>query len=101
MKKQSANGGKWPLRRILAVAALALIAGLYLVTVICALLDSPLAKSCLMAALFCTIVVPAVIYAFLIITRQMRGPRPGQKQENDSRQKQSDDPRPKTKSTNR
>ena len=61
-----------PFQRGLAKAALALIAILYGITIVCALIDSPFAKSCLMASLFCTIVVPAVIYAFLIITRQMQ-----------------------------
>ncbi len=64
---------KMPLRRILAIAGLILIAGLYAATIICALIDSPFARSCLMASLFCTIVVPAVIYGFLMITRQTLG----------------------------
>ncbi len=81
---------KWPLRRILATAALVLIACLYLVTIVCALIDSPLAKSCLMASLFCTIVVPAVIYAFLIITRQINShkkPDPPEKDKEHSKGK--------------
>ncbi len=65
MKKMNA-------RRILAIAALILIACLYAVTIICALIDSPFARSCLMASLFCTIVVPVVIYAFLMFTRQIQ-----------------------------
>lgn len=60
-------------RRILAIIALVLIACLYAATIVFALIDSPFAKSCLMAALFCTIVVPAVIYGFLVITRQFSG----------------------------
>ncbi len=60
-------------RRILAIIALVLIACLYAATIVFALIDSPFARSCLMAALFCTIVVPAVIYGFLVITRQISG----------------------------
>ncbi len=60
-------------RRILAILALILIACLYAATIVFALIDSPFARSCLMAALFCTIVVPAVIYGFLVITRQLSG----------------------------
>ena len=60
-------------RRILAIVALVLIACLYAATIVFALIDSPFAKSCLMAALFCTIVAPAVIYGFLVITRQISG----------------------------
>lgn len=72
---------KFPLKRILAIAGLVLIAGLYAATIICALIDSPFARSCLIASLFCTIVVPVVIYAFLMITKQISGNTPGQAKE--------------------
>ena len=79
---------KMNVRRILAIAALMLIVCLYAVTTVCALIDSPFARSCLMASLFCTIVVPVVIYAFLMFTRQVRGrgdqlPGDGKDSEND------------------
>lgn len=64
---------KMPLRRILAIAGLIIIVGLYALTIICSLIGTPFARSCLMASLFCTIVVPAVIYGFLIITKQTLG----------------------------
>lgn len=82
---------KVPLRRILAIIGLIIIAGLYAVTILCALIDSPLAKSCLMASLFCTIVVPAVIYGFLMITKQTLGDRQQQMAEEDSRQTAEED----------
>ncbi len=71
-------------RRILAIVALVLIACLYAATIVFALIDSPFARSCLMAALFCTIVVPAVIYGFLVITRQISrgGKHPKDTQDN-------------------
>ena len=75
-------------RRILAILALILIAGLYAATIVFALIDSPFAKNCLMASLFCTIVVPAVIYGFLVITRQISGSR---KDPADPHDKKSDD----------
>ena len=59
-------------KRIAAILALCVIGFLYLATIILAFLDSPLARSCLMAALFCTIVVPAVIYAYMIILTTIR-----------------------------
>lgn len=59
-------------KKIGAIILLVLIAGLYLATIVFTFMDSPLAKSCLMAALFCTIVLPAVAYAFLMITRQIQ-----------------------------
>lgn len=56
-------------KRIGAIAALLLIAGLYLAALVLAFMDSPFARSCLMAALFCTIVVPVVLYAYLMLIR--------------------------------
>ncbi|MCI8516492.1 MAG: hypothetical protein HFG75_06450 [Hungatella sp.] len=59
-------------KRIAAIIALILIGLLYLFSLILAFVDSPLARSCLMAALFCTIVVPAVIYGYLVFTEHLR-----------------------------
>lgn len=56
-------------KRIGAIIALLLIAGLYLAALVLAFTDSPFARSCLMAALFCTIVVPAILYAYLMLLR--------------------------------
>lgn len=56
-------------KRIAAIIALVLIALLYLMALILAFIDSPLARSCLMAALFCTIVVPVVVYAYVVILK--------------------------------
>ena len=43
-----------PGKRIMAIAALVLIGVLYLATLVLSFIDSPLARSFLMAALFCT-----------------------------------------------
>ena len=59
-------------KRIGAILALGLIGGLYVATIVLAFLDSPFARSCLMAALFCTIVVPAVIYAYMMVFKVLR-----------------------------
>ncbi len=70
----SATGGKTEVfmskKRISAIFALGLIALLYLMTLIFALIDSPWAKSCLMASLFCTIVVPVFLYLYLILIKR-------------------------------
>ena len=54
-------------KRIAAIIALCLIGLLYLAALILAFVDTALARSCLMAALFCTIVLPAMAYAYLMI----------------------------------
>lgn len=57
-------------KRIIAIVALALIGVLYLVTLVLAFIDSPLARSVLMSALFCTIVLPAILYGYLVFSER-------------------------------
>ncbi len=59
-------------KRIAAIVVLVLIALLYLATLIFAVIDSPLAKSCLMAALFCTIVLPVIAYVYLKLIENLK-----------------------------
>lgn len=56
-------------KRQLAIAAVVLILLLYASTIVFALIDSPLAQNFLLASLFCTIVVPAVLYGYYVIIR--------------------------------
>ena len=49
-------------KRLLAMAAAILLLLLYASTIVFALMDSPLSQSLLMASLFCTIVVPSILY---------------------------------------
>lgn len=49
-------------KRLFAILGLIVIAGLYLTALICALIGSPLARSILMAAMFCTMIIPCLIY---------------------------------------
>lgn len=56
-------------KRPLAIAAVVLLLLLYASSIIFAMIDSPLAQSLLMASLFCTVVVPAVLYGYSLIIR--------------------------------
>ncbi len=69
-------------KRIAAIIGLCLIAAMYMATIIFALLDSPFARSCLMASLFCTIVIPVVIYGYLMFLNLCNGK--SEKKETDS-----------------
>lgn len=60
-------------KRIGAICTLVLIALLYIATIILAFLDSPFARSCLMAALFCTIVLPVFAYVYLNLIQYLKG----------------------------
>lgn len=56
-------------KRYLAFIAVILILLLYASTILFALIDSPLAQSLLLASLFCTIVIPAVLYGYYILLK--------------------------------
>ena len=56
-------------RRVLAIIGLALIALMYILTIIFALMQSPNSKNLLMAAIFCTIAVPVLLYAIQLVAK--------------------------------
>ncbi len=68
-------------KRIAAISALVLIGLLYLSALILAFIDSPTARSCLMAAMFCTVVVPAAVYGYLVLFGRKGEDEPGKNQE--------------------
>lgn len=55
-------------KRVLAWIGIVLLAGMYLVDLILALVGSPIAKQWLTASLICTAVVPILLYGFLVVT---------------------------------
>lgn len=57
------------LKRILAVIGIILLAGMYVITLILALTDNSHAGNVLMASLFSTVVIPVLLYAFLLVYR--------------------------------
>lgn len=59
-------------KRPLAIAAVIILLLLYTSTIVFALMDSPLSQSLLLTSLFCTIVVPAVLYGYIIIIKGMK-----------------------------
>lgn len=58
-------------KRIAAIIGLAAIAVMYAATIVFALIGSPFTRSCLMASLFCTIVIPVMIYGYLMLFHMM------------------------------
>lgn len=67
-------------KRITAIVVLVLIALLYLATIIFAVIDSPFARSCLMAALFCTIVLPVIAYVYLKLIENLKEHKDSEKE---------------------
>ncbi|MDO4804014.1 MAG: HAD family phosphatase [Lachnospiraceae bacterium] len=60
------------LKRIAALAAVALLLGIYVSTFVFAISKSPMAPSLFKASLGCTILVPVLLYAFLLAVRMAR-----------------------------
>ena len=52
------------LKRVLAIIGIILLVGLYASTLVLALIGSPFSRQCLMAAIYCTIILPILIYAY-------------------------------------
>ncbi len=57
------------IQRILALAGVVLLVGMYLVVLYLGLTASPATKGVLMAAIACTIVIPCLLYAMILIAR--------------------------------
>ena len=54
------------LRRILAATGILLLLGLYVTTLICAIIQTPFAHRLFQASLYGTFVIPVILYAFMI-----------------------------------
>ncbi len=59
-------------KRILALTGVILLVGMYVCTFIFAMLDSPVAQALFRGSLACTIIVPVLLYTFLLIARIVR-----------------------------
>lgn len=57
------------LKRILALAGAILLAGMYIITLILGLTASPDTKGMLMASIACTVIIPCLLYAFMLVAR--------------------------------
>ncbi len=58
------------LKRVVALAGVIILAGMYLLTLIFAVTDHPLKSSLLTASLYCTVVIPVLIYVFMLVTKR-------------------------------
>ena len=62
----------WTARRVLALAGIILLIGLYVSTLVFALMDRPESQGLLMASIFCTIVVPVMLYAMGMVAKRLK-----------------------------
>lgn len=61
------------LKRILALAGVLILVGMYLAVLILGLTASPATKDVLLAAIVCTVVVPCLLYAMMLVARVLDG----------------------------
>lgn len=73
------------LKRIAALAGALLLVGLYLSTLVFALMGSPNSKNLLMASIFCTIAIPVFIYAWQLACRMMKRKNEPQSEEKEEK----------------
>lgn len=57
------------LKRICALAGAILLAGMYIATLVLALIGNAATQNMLMASIVCTVLVPVVLYAMILTTR--------------------------------
>ncbi|WP_099466679.1 hypothetical protein [Konateibacter massiliensis] len=62
-------------KQVLAIIGIVILVGLYVATFIFALLDSPNAASWFKAALYSTVVVPVLLYAYLLVYKYLKNRR--------------------------
>ena len=67
------------LKRILALAGVIILVGLYLITFILAFVDPTDSKNWLKASIVCTIMIPVFFYAYLLVYRNLKKPDDTQK----------------------
>ena len=57
------------LKRIMAIAGIVALLSLYIVTFVAAIMAKPYAHGFFVASIFCSLAVPVLIYAFLLISK--------------------------------
>lgn len=63
-------------KRILALAGAVLLACMYICTLVFALMDSPAAAGLLRASVAATILIPVLLYAYILVARLLKGSDP-------------------------
>ena len=58
-------------RQILAIIGIILLIGMYALTMIFALMKNPIADRLLMAAIFCTVAVPVILYGMMLVAKNL------------------------------
>lgn len=60
------------IKRILAILGIVLLAGMYVLTLVLALTDDPNTMNAFRASVYCTVLVPVLIWAYTFIYRLLK-----------------------------
>ena len=60
------------IKRILALVGVILLVGMYIATLVFAVLDSPMAKDMLKASIVVSVFVPVMLFAFNLVHRMLK-----------------------------
>lgn len=80
-KKHGAGKGQISLKQILAWIAIIFLVGMYVLTLVCSLLDSSLAQQMFRASLFCTVFIPVISWVFIMTVNLVKGSGEKEKEE--------------------
>lgn len=65
--------GKMTLKQIAAWIAIVLLVGMYVFTLICSIINSPLAEQMFHATLYCTFFIPVIAWVFIMTVKLVKG----------------------------
>ena len=60
-------------KRILAIIGIVILVGMYVTTLIASIIQTEFAQSLFFASLYCTFIVPVVIYGYELIYKVVKG----------------------------
>lgn len=78
-------------KRIFALIGVVLLLGMYISTMVFALMRSPAAKGLLMGSIYCTIAVPVLLYAMTLVARRLKDKNEEIRKEQKSHEKEDGD----------
>lgn len=76
-------------KQVLAILGVVFLVSLYIITLICAFTDNSATMQVFMASLFATVVIPVLIWAYMLIYRLIKKNDPGQEKQEESRKKEA------------
>jgi hypothetical protein len=60
------------MKRILAIIGIVILVGLYIATLISAIFTSPASTGLFRASVFCTVAVPVMLYAYMLVYKLLK-----------------------------